>query len=63
MSIKLTTREEVLGAIRNHGPLRHVSLPAYLSLRYTSREIDTALFELVYLGRVSVSKERQLSAV
>jgi hypothetical protein len=59
----LKARKEVFNAIKLHGPFSSTALPAYLSLSYTVTAINMAVSELVYLGRVSVSKERQLSAI
>jgi hypothetical protein len=59
----LKARQAVWSAIREHGPFLRVSLSAYLSPSWTVSEINKAVAELVLLERVSVSKERQLSAV
>ena len=57
----LKARQEILSAIRANGPVKHSSLPAFLSKTYTASEINKTVAELVYLGRVTINKE-QLTA-
>jgi hypothetical protein len=59
---KLKARQEIFQAIRTNGPVQYAALPAYLSSSHTGVTIDLALAELVFLGRVTISKERQLTA-
>lgn len=59
---KLKARQEIFKAIRQNGPVQYAALPAYLSSSHTVSTIDNAVAELVYLGRVMISKERQLTA-
>ena len=55
-------KEEVLEAIRNHGPFKSASLPAYLAMNVTTKDINKAVVELIYLERVSLTKGRLLTA-
>jgi hypothetical protein len=55
-------REQVFQAIRANGPFKAVSLQAYLGKGFTKAEINKAVAELVYLERVAITKEQQLTA-
>jgi len=59
---KLKARQEIFQAIRQNGPVQYAALPAYLSSNHTETTIGHAVAELVYLGRVMITKERQLTA-